>query len=328
METKYIPAEWEKQSAIVVGFPSHPHLWPGSLLEEAQLEIAALCNRLSEDQTCYVMVANHESQHKAKKMISGKAVIQMFDFGDIWFRDIAPIFKTSQSAIGFKHNGWGHKYLYPFDDSVAKRMSGLYDLEVEFFDVVLEGGALEHNGEGAILTTKECLLHENRNAWDISMAEKFLRHAFHAKKIYWLERGLAFDHTDGHVDNVARFLSKETVLIQTAQGDRDPNKNLFKRLEFELRSQGLQTKSIPSPGLISGRDQAIMPASHLNYVISNNCLIMPNYLKDPFADKKAVAESLEVLRDHFCELDVVTMSANAILSGGGAFHCISQNIPK
>ncbi len=321
------PAEWAAQQAVVVGFPSHQALWLGSLLSEAQQEVAALCNLLAETQTCYVLVANHETELIAKKMLSGETKIIRFNFGDIWFRDIAPIFKNPSKAMRFKHNGWGGKYIYQYDDSAAERLASLFNLECQAFDFVLEGGALEHNGEGAILTTRQCLLNQNRNAWNLNTAETQLKNAFNASHIYWLDKGLAYDHTDGHIDNIARFVNTKKVLCQHATGNDDPNANVYARQQREIIQQGLEVISIPSPGLIKDPDCDVMPASHLNFVISNERVIFPNYLKYSFAEQRCVAETKEILSELFGKREIVTLPANAILTGGGSFHCISQHIP-
>ena len=324
---QYFPAEWAVQQAVVVGFPSHQALWLGSLLSEAQQEVAALCNLLAETQTCYALVANPETELIAKKMLTGETKIIRFNFGDIWFRDIAPIFKNPSKAVRFKHNGWGGKYIYQYDDSAAERLAALFNLECEAFDFVLEGGALEHNGEGAILTTRQCLLNQNRNAWNLKAAETQLKNAFNASHIYWLNQGLAYDHTDGHIDNIARFVNAKKVLCQRATGNDDPNANVYARHLQEIIQQGLEVISIPSPGLIKDPDGDVMPASHLNFVISNERVIFPNYLKYSFAEQRCVGETQEILSELFGKREIVTLPANAILTGGGSFHCISQHIP-
>lgn len=325
---QFIPAEWAPQQFVIVGFPSHHPLWSGSLLGEAQKEVAALCNLLAETQPCYVLVANEETAILAERMITHQAKIVRFDFGDIWFRDIAPIFKNPMQGLRFTHNGWGGKYLYPFDDCAARRLAEYFNLESQVFDFVLEGGAVEHNGEGAILTTRQCLLHKNRNGWDQGTAESQLKKAFNALTIYWLDEGLAFDHTDGHIDNTARFIDRKTVLCQCSTGDNDPNTEVYSRHPQELGEQGLDVTSIPSPGLIKDASGDIMPASHLNFVIGNERLIFPNYLKYAYADKKCVDEAKEMLSEIFSDREVITLPSNAILTGGGSFHCISQHIPR
>ncbi len=323
-----IPAEWATQDAILVGFPSHQALWEGALLSEARQEVAALCNNLSEVQTCHVMVANHDSEQSARKLLSSRCHIHRFDFGDIWFRDIAPIFFNPAQALRFNHNGWGKKYLYPFDDRVAARCEDYFKVNTQHFDFVLEGGALDHNGRGDILTTKQCLLNANRNHWSQPQAEDILRQAFNANNIYWLNNGLSFDHTDGHVDNAARFINPQTILCQQATGNDDPNAGLYNSHMIELQDQGLLTNTIPSPGLIKDANGNIMPASHLNFVLANELVIFPHYLKYTFANKMSVDETKEKLSDMFQGREVLSLPSNALLTGGGSFHCITQNIPK
>lgn len=327
MKLNCIPAEWENQHAIIVGFPSHQVLWPGCLLAEAQSEVATLANVLAETQACYVLVANKEAAASAKRLLTHQARIVLFDFGDIWFRDIAPIFFNPNQCVRFKHNGWGGKYLYPHDDTAAERLSNHFNCDAKAFDFILEGGALEHNGAGAILTTRQCILNKNRNAWSQAQAEALLMSAFNAQAVYWLDDGLAYDHTDGHIDNAARFVDKELILCQHANGLDDPNAKLFQAYPEALTRQGLEYMTIPSPGLIKDADNDIVPASHLNFVIANELLVFPNYLKYSHADKKSVDETKARLSALFPDKQVLTLPSNALLTGGGSFHCISQHIP-
>src|SRR5690606_23037926 len=131
-------------------------------------------------------------------------------FGDIWLRDTGPIFMTGDQCLRFATNGWGGKYLYEFDDEVGDTVAEISGATITRHHFVLEGGALDHNGEGAILSTRQCLLNKNRNNWQQDEAEKALTQAFNASRIYWLDDGLLYDHTDGHVDNLARFVNRDT----------------------------------------------------------------------------------------------------------------------
>lgn len=327
-----VPSEWNKQDAIIIGFPSHHDLWPGHLLRSAQKEVADLCNAISSSQTCYLMVANQASRSAAKKLINPNVDIIVFDFGDVWFRDISPIIigsapNEAKQALRFQHNGWGGKYCYQYDDTVAERLSEHFKLKSKSFPFVLEGGALEHNGSDAILTTRQCLLNKNRNDWTEAKAEQELKSAFSANKIYWLNQGLAFDHTDGHIDNIARFVRPDTVLIQTANGTTDPNALLYQQIESELIAQGLSCYKMPSPGRILDDDGEIMPASHLNYIITNKHIIFPHYLKNGRRDDNVIQQCCELLQQLFPTRVVLSLPSNALLSGGGSFHCISQHIP-
>lgn len=328
MGSNVIPAEWADQEAIIVGFPSHPDLWPGSLLTQAQQEVAALCNHLAETQRCYVLVANKTSRHIAERLLTQQAHIIDFRFGDIWFRDIAPIFKNPDQALRFTHNGWGGKYLYKYDDCAAARLAKYFNVDTQVFDYVLEGGALEHNGNGAILTTRQCLLNANRNGWTQADAETQLKQTFNATDIFWLTEGLAFDHTDGHIDNSARFVNAHTVLCQQATGNDDPNAERYKRHVEEVKDQGLTPITIPSPGCIRDTQGNVMPASHLNFVIGNQRVIFPHYLTHTKASRRSIDATKERLGDLFPHREIMSSASHALLTGGGSFHCISQHIPK
>lgn len=314
----YVPAEWQAQACIWTAWPDNDDLWPPSLLINVQQEVAGLINALSENTKVKVLINNDRAMHNAKAFLNDSVDLVFSSYSDIWLRDTGPIFIEYDYACRFNHNGWGAKYLYPHDIGVAARIIELSESASNAFDVVLEGGALEHNGSGAILTTRQCLLHENRNNWTQQEAESLLFRALNAHKIYWLDQGLHADHTDGHIDNIARFIDEETVLCASANGHNDPNQALYFTTQQALREQGLKVETIPSPGLVLDDKGGIMPASYLNYIISNNKIIVPSY------GCENIATVLDKLRSYFIGFDVITLPAKALLSGGGSFHCITQ----
>ncbi|MFN3808818.1 agmatine deiminase family protein [Asticcacaulis sp.] len=337
--SRIVPAEWEPHKAMWVGFPSHENLWQEDLIE-AQAEVAALVRVLAEagDEHVKLMVMGEAARKAAQSLLSDVKKVEIVDgrFGDIWFRDTGPIYVNAEDAqdrhlplpVAFLNNGWGGKYHLKYDDQVASQVADHDGFVPETQDFVLEGGSLEHDGFGTVLTTRQCLLNPNRNPdWTQSTAERALQTALGARKIIWLDDGLLNDHTDGHIDNLARFVAPGVVVCPVAYGADDPNADLYNAVAKTLSQQSdargvkLQVVRIPSPGRTLDEDGEIIPASHMNFLIANDCVIVPVYNERP---GEMAVEALQTL---FAERQVFGLPSNAILTGGGSFHCISQQVP-
>lgn len=316
-----IPAEWAPQTSLWTAWPSHPELWAGDLLEEARCEVAAMVNAIAKHQPFYVVAFGDEAVRSAQSQLAGFVTIVPARFGDIWLRDTGPIVRNDGAGLRFNTNGWGGKYLYPFDDEIGDTMANQLNLPIVRNDFVLEGGAIEHNGKGVIMTTRQCILNPNRNGWTQEQAENALKNAFNASRIIWLDDGLLKDHTDGHIDNLARFVDENTVICQHGFGNDDPNAALYEKTAADLRAQGVNVIQVPSPGLVYDAEGEIMPASHMNFIISNKVVVVPTYGTASADD--AVAAIAKVFPNH----QVIGSSSKAILTGGGSFHCITQQVP-
>lgn len=242
-------------------------------------------------------------------------------FGDIWLRDTGPIFTKDGTALRFQTNGWGGEFVYEFDDEVGDTVAKYAQTPIKRHDFVLEGGALDHNGAGAILTTRQCLLNPNRNGWDEAQATAILKQTFSVHTVYWLDDGLLNDHTDGHIDNLARFVDEKTVLCQTAFGSDDPNTALYEKTARDLKAMGLNVIQIPSPGLVRDETGWIQPASHMNFIITNGVVVVPVYGTDS-ADR-----AVSAIAELFPTRKVIGVPSRAVLTGGGSFHCITQQEP-
>jgi agmatine deiminase len=211
--TPTVPAEWAPHRAMWVGFPSHAELWREDL-PVAQKEVADLARALAGPgaERVRLMVVGDEAEAAAQALLSDTSVeIVRGTFGDIWLRDTGPIFiETADGPIaaGFEFNGWGGKFEMEGDDIVAEQIAAASGTPLARNGFVLEGGSLDHDGMGTILTTRQCLLNENRNGdFDAAKASAALAKSLGAKKVLWLEDGLLNDHTDGHIDNLARFVA-------------------------------------------------------------------------------------------------------------------------
>ena len=324
-----VPAEWAPHRAMWLGFPSHAELWEDDL-EPAQAEVAALARALAGPggERVRLMTGHPDGEAAARKLLGDVAGIEIVPglFGDIWLRDTGPIFAGGK-AHGFRFNGWGGKYALEHDDTVAAQIAAAAGVDLVANDFILEGGAVDHDGIGTVLTTGQCVLNRNRNpGWTEAVAEAAFADSLGAAKVLWLGEGLRNDHTDGHVDNLARFVAPATVAIPVAWGRGDPNAEAFddaaRRLAAMTDASGrnLSVVRIPSPGWIDGEDGPL-PASHMNFLIANKAVIVPIYTEQP--GKFAV----EMLKQVFPDRTVVGLPSTAILTGGGSFHCITQQEP-
>ena len=326
-----IPAEWAAHRAMWVGFPSHADLWEDDLVA-AQAEVADLARALAGPggERVRLMTGHPDGEAAARALLGDVSGVEIVPgrFGDIWLRDTGPIFGSDGTARGFRFNGWGGKYDLEHDDAVAGQIAAAAGVSLVANDFVLEGGAVDHDGRGTVLTTGQCVLNPNRNpGWTEAVAEAALASSLGARKLLWLGEGLQNDHTDGHVDNLARFVAPATVAIPVAWGRGDPNAAAFddaaRRLAAMTDADGTPLKviRIPSPGWIEGSDGQPVPASHMNFLIANQAVIVPIYAERPGAF------AVEALKQIFPDRTVIGLPSTAILTGGGSFHCITQQEP-
>ncbi|TPG09984.1 agmatine deiminase family protein [Sphingomonas oligophenolica] len=315
------PAEWAPHDAVWIGFPSHATLW-GDDLEPARHEVAAFAKAVHADgkgETVMLVAADEEAAAAARKLAPFAEVL-VEKFGDIWLRDTGPILLGDGRARDFEFNGWGAKYDLPGDDSVGDRLAATCGIDAAFCNWVLEGGAIDGDGTGTAITTEQCLLNRNRNP-GMSRAEIEVRLAedLGLTRIVWLGEGLLNDHTDGHVDNLARFVGEGRVAIPEPC-ENDPNWMVYQHARRDAEAAGLTVVTIPSPGRVL-RNEEIAPASYMNFYIGNAAVVVPLY---GAANDAAAVAAIQAL---FPERKAVGLRADSILTGGGSFHCISQQIP-
>ena len=324
-----VPAEWTPHKAMWVGFPSHAELWEDNLAP-AQAETAALAKALAGlgRERVKLLVQGPQARRAAGALLQGFPNIEIIDgrFGDIWLRDTGPVFTGPGDAAAFAFNGWGEKYRLEGDEAVAEQLAGGAKLVRHSF--VLEGGAIDHDGAGTVVTTRQCLLNPNRNlGWREADAERALAAALGVRKVLWLDQGLMNDHTDGHVDNVARFVAPGVVACPASYGEDDPNAAVYDAVARALAGftdadgKPLEVARLPSPGRLMSADHRVVPASHMNFVIANEAVVVPVY------DARAGAWAVEALEVLFPRHKVIGLPARALITGGGAFHCITQQEP-
>jgi len=333
------PAEWAPHEACWLAWPSHAELWEEAL-GEVQGAFAAFARAIADPgpsgprgERLEVLAPTPARADEARARLEGLgARIHEIPFGDIWMRDIAPIFVTSPSgevaAASFAFNGWGGKYDLPGDREVSMRVAAASGLPTFRDELVLEGGSVEPDGEGTLLTTRQCLLNPNRNPGLTRAAlERRLGDGLGAEKVLWLGDGLINDHTDGHVDTVARFVAPGVAVCMEPSGGGDPNAFALKEIIRDLsamrdaKGRKLEVFTVPSPGVVTDPDGELMAASYVNFYVANTTVTVPVY------GTPNDGPALKRIEKLFPGRRVFDVPARELLLGGGAFHCISQQQP-
>ncbi|WP_277981888.1 agmatine deiminase family protein [Sphingomonas phyllosphaerae] len=313
--------EWAPHQAVWIGFPSHPELWQDDL-DQARDEVVAFARAVHAEGRGeqVLLVAADAEAAAAARALAPFAEVLVQPFGDIWLRDTAPIIDGEGRARDFQFNGWGGKYDLPGDDDIGARLARARGLVVLPCEWVLEGGAIDGDGTGLVVTTEQCLLNPNRNpALTKEAVERRLAADLGLMRVLWLGDGLLNDHTDGHVDNLARFVGPNRLALPVG-AENDPNWRVYQDAAARARAAGVEVVEIPSPGRVL-RDEEVVPASYMNFYIGNAAVVVPVYGTPQ--DEAGVA----AVRALFPDREVVGLRADAILTGGGSFHCISQQIP-
>lgn len=319
------PAEWSPHSAVWIGFPSNPELWLEDI-EPAQEEVAAFARAVRADgtgETVRLVCANEAAAERAIALKTG-AEIHVLPFFDVWLRDTGPLIVRDDDrllALDFRGNGWGGKYPSPLDDALGELLSASANLPRSPRQMILEGGAIDLDGAGLLVTTEQCLLNPNRNPlMSRSEIEAQLLVDLGVTRILWLGDGLAGDHTDGHVDNLARFVAPGVLALPEPDGPDDPNADVYADAWARAKDFGVEIVPIPSPGLIES-DGEVVAASYMNFYIGNAAVIVPTH---GASNDDAAVKAIAAL---FPDRLVTGLPTNHILTGGGSFHCISQQVP-
>jgi agmatine deiminase len=331
-----MPAEWHPHRACWMAYPHLREEW-GDAFDPARAEWLALARAIGVDagEGLELLAADEPTARALEEALREvpRLRVHVMPFGDSWTRDTAPCFLLgkdgSLGATCFRFNGWGGKYRMPGDDGVASRIATSLGCRSFGIDLVAEGGALEVDGEGTLLTTRACLVDELRNPGR-SREEigEVLESALGVSKVIWLDATLANDHTDGHIDTLARFVRPGEVVCMAPSGADDPNRDALEALAAQLeaavdaRGRRLRVHRIPSPGRITSDTGELLAASYCNYYLGNDAVLVPLY--ESSWDEPA----LEALAGLFADRRIVGLSARAILSAGGAFHCITQQEPE
>ncbi len=333
-----LPPEWAPQRAIWTAWPADAGEWEGDLASPRR-DIARLVHTLAEHgNRVRVLVNGAEAAESAAAALGDAAELISARYGDIWLRDTGPIFAKRQDADGellalrFKTNSWGGKFDLPDDATVGDCIAEAAGAPIERFDFVLEGGAVDHDGMGTVLTTRQTLLNPNRNGWTKDQAEAALIQSLGARKVIWIDEGLSGDHTDGHIDNIARFVAPGHIVCQAPAGEDDPNAAILDAIARTLTeatdadANPLKVTRIPGVGRYINAAGELSPASHMNFIIANGVVVVPVY------GTPTETSALAALRDVFPGREVVGVSSRGLIghgdAGGGSFHCITQQEPQ
>ena len=321
-----MPPEWAPQDWLWIGFPHDADEWP-EVLPAAQEQIAAFANAVAESgQKVRLLVRDANNEQRAHDLVSGAVKLERREYGDVWLRDTGPLVLTdgagNRAARRFGFNGWGGKYLMEGDQTIGAELAEDAGLPLEVADWILEGGAIDGDGTGLVATTEQCLLNPNRNPQLVREdIEERLKRDLGFTRVLWLGDGLINDHTDGHVDNLARFVAPNTLLVPRASSAGDPNSAVYLDAKRRAEQAGVTVYTVPSPGLIT-RGNFIEPASYMNFVVTTHCVIVPTFGAPE--DDEAIAE----IGDFFPDRATIGLRADAVLAGGGGFHCASQQMPS
>jgi agmatine deiminase len=321
-----MPAEWAPHERVWIGFPSSAEYW-GEPLAEAQRQIAAFANAVHDEgrgETVHLIAGNADAAKIASDLVeTGVSVEQRF-IGDVWLRDTGCITVkdgNNRLARNFGFNGWGGRFDYPGDESIGEELAHSAGLAVSACNWVLEGGSIDVDGEGLAVTTVDCLLNPNRNpTLGKAEIEGRLRDELGIDRLLWLGDGLANDHTDGHIDNLARFVGVNHLVIPEARDADDPNAAVYADAHKRAKAFGCKVTALPSVGRFEQDGEAV-PASYMNFYIGNTVVVVPTY--GTRHDDDALAKLALLFPKH----KIVGLPADAVLTGGGSFHCSSQQVP-
>jgi agmatine deiminase len=335
-----MPAEWTSHRASWLSWPHNRETWPNQLARVQEVWLQMIIALALHEQVCLLVNDSRIEDEVAARLKGAGAAMESISFlrvptVDVWIRDYGPTFVTRSSketplALNdWRFDGWGGKYeAYERDDGVAKEIAALLGVPVFTHPLVLEGGSIEVNGAGLCLTTEQCLLNKNRNP-DVSQSEieQFLGDTLGVDQVIWLGQGIAGDDTDGHVDDLARFVNPSTVVCVRETDARDENyralEDNYERLVSARDKSGakLTIVSLPSPAPVR-YEEARLPASYANFYIANQVVLAP-----VFGDA-ADATALGILQELFPGRRVHGLHCADVVAGLGAIHCVTQQEPR
>jgi agmatine deiminase len=334
LEGYTMPPEWARHEGTWISWPKDPTTFPEDTIEKVEEIYIAMIEALSEGEIVNVLVNDVETEKRVSSLTrsSSNVIFQRIKSVDVWIRDYGPIFvrnKTNVAAIKWIFNAWGNKYDDLLaDNETGERVAETSKARIFIPNIVLEGGSIDVNGKGTLLTSKQCLLNKNRNpSLSQEQISDYLRNYLGATNVIWLEEGIRGDDTDGHVDDIARFVKDDTVVCMVENDSHDDD-YLALRRNYEILERArdqdgnpLKVVQLEMPKkkvqLADGR----LPASYANFYIGNTCLLLPTYSDDN--DDKAIHS----LRQFFPDRKIVPIECSPLVFGFGSIHCVTQQQP-
>lgn len=336
----YLPPEWARQSGVMLTWPHAYSDWTADLGAIEAVYLAIACEISARER---VLVACHDQDHETtvrRQLNAAGANTQHIDLhiaasNDTWARDHGPITVSINGELrllDFRFNGWGGKYVHALDNTITRRLhaAGAFgDTRLEAIDMVLEGGSIEVDGEGTLLTTTRCLLAPSRNpGLDQRELENRLMQWLGVDRILWLQHGgIPGDDTDGHIDTLARFCDARTIAYVASERPEDTCYDELKVMAQQLESfctstgEPYRLVALPSPAPIHDSRGQRLPATYVNFAIINDAVLVPTYA-DP-ADRQACAH----LASCFPQRELVTIDARALIRQYGSVHCALMQLP-
>lgn len=335
----YFPAEFAPQESMWLSWPHKEASWPGKI-DTIYAPYSQFVKEVAKAQKVNINVADLEMKNfalghleKAGADIS-RINFHFFPTNDAWCRDHGPAFLINPLAdikkvlVKWKYNAWGEKYPpHDLDNQIPIRIAEYLGMPYFLPGIVMEGGSVEFNGKGTLLTSKACLLNENRNpSLNQAQIEQFLSDYYGVNHILWLGDGIVGDDTDGHIDDITRFVNEDTVVtvVEESKGDENyeilaENLAMLKKMRLENGKQ-LAIVELPMPSPVIWEDQRL-PASYANFYIANEVVVVPTFRDNN--DQKA----LDILTDCFRGRRVIGIDSTDLIWGLGSFHCLSQQEP-
>lgn len=330
----YMPAEWVDHERTIIEWPIKDSLcFPENHIEvlESYGEVVKAISKFEP----VTLVVTKETSQEALKYTDGLGHYVEIPHNDAWSRDNGPTFLVNDSGnilgVNWRFNAWGEKYTpYDLDDAMAKELLKELNVEAKDVSIVLEGGSIHVDGQGTLLSTKECLLNKNRNPHlsqeDI---ESILKKELDISKFIWLNNGLFGDETDGHIDNIACFVAPGTILIQTCYDKEDPNYSItVENLEIlnqarDAKGRKIQIVEMPTPPVRYYEGERLT-LSYMNFYFVNKGIILPVFGGDA---KETDEKAAQILQELFPDREIVSLPSIGIIKEGGNVHCITQQMP-
>jgi agmatine deiminase len=335
----YFPAEWCNHKATWLSYPHNEVSFPDKI-NSIYPGYFAFIREIAKKEEVHINVVDETMMNKVLQQIqqfnvpTGNVIIHIHPTNDAWCRDHGPAFLINPSAtvdkkiiVNWNYNAWGNKYPFELDNKIPMLIANYYNMPYVNPGIVMEGGSVDFNGDGTVITTSACLLHENRNPQlNQAQIEKYLIDFYGVEQVLWLGEGIDGDDTNGHVDDITRFIANDAVITMVEPDKNDVNhfplqENLKKLKKMRLVSgKQLDIIEIPMPDPVIYDGQRL-PASYANFYFSNEALIVPTYQ----CANDGVA--LEILSSVVKDRKIIGIDSTEIIWGLGSFHCLSQQEP-